>query len=522
MFCHLASLPPSIPDSFQEKLAVDREQAPPASQAQASPTEKDQPLVDLTRTVIHESDPNDLAKYYEGGRFREVRDAILDESFSGPIPGARTRRASTHNLSTSATVVSSLPHSFTSPPPSPPPAQSTLDLEDSSPSSSTSQGAGVLRDRLQDIGFSSEAAGLMAASVRPNSTGKVYQALLNVYLQWCKTQTPPVDPFSCPIQDVANFLAWVQKERNLGQSAVCSYRSAVAKIHDDVAGVSVGHSSSISNLVKGVGNLFPERRARKPRYDSTWEAGPVLDHLATLHPPESLTLHQLSYKTLALTCLATISRMSTLKALSRSFSWMKNPLEPGPEQLFIHFSPAGREKCGSREGIFVASLPDTQTLDPVFYLEAYKARTEELLTDIDSLWRSSQAPFPAAAIQTISGWMKKAMTEGKVDTAIFKVHSSRSAGVLMATKNNVSLDNVLSRAGWAVDKDGYSKTFAIFYDKPVHYLGTVYMAIIHSSLSFREEVLISQYVLLPHPLPPLLPLHLHDLLQLQPRRVSNS
>ena len=52
------------------------EQAPSESQAQASPKEKNQPLVDLTRTTIHESDPNDLAQYYEGGRFREVKDAI--------------------------------------------------------------------------------------------------------------------------------------------------------------------------------------------------------------------------------------------------------------------------------------------------------------------------------------------------------------------------------------------------------------------------------------------------------------
>ena len=82
---------------------------------------------------------------------------------------------------------------------------------------------------LKTRGFSDESSLLIAASIRPNSSGRGYNYLVRIYMDWCSKQDPPVEPFTAPVVDVANFLAWVHSSRDLGQSAVASFRSAISR-----------------------------------------------------------------------------------------------------------------------------------------------------------------------------------------------------------------------------------------------------------------------------------------------------
>ena len=183
----------------------------------------------------------------------------------------------------------------------------------------------------------------MAASVKPESSGKNYNYLVQVYMRWCREQLPPVDPFTAPLTTVANFLAWAHVNRDIGQSAVASFRSAISKIHIGFEGVPLGQSVAISNLVKGVGNVKPDRRSRKTRYADTWELAPVLEALAQLHPPQSI---------------------------------IENDKEEGSFQLFAKFLPGSKEKTVTmRSGLFIPALSEEESLDPVSYLSAYKDRT---------------------------------------------------------------------------------------------------------------------------------------------------
>ena len=109
----------------------------------------------------------------------------------------------------------------------------------------------------------------------------------------------------------------------------------ISKVHVGEQGLPIGKTGAISNLIKGIGNLDPSRKARRPRYSKTWDLVPVLDALSTLHPPSSLSIIELSFKTLALVAMATVSRASTLGMMSRSFSLTGNKKEEGEEQLFI-------------------------------------------------------------------------------------------------------------------------------------------------------------------------------------------
>ena len=86
----------------------------------------------------------------------------------------------------------------------------------------------------------------------------------------------------------------------------------------------------------------------------------------------------------------------------------------------------------------------------------------------------------------MAAWMRKAMIMGVVKNTTFRAHSAGMARVLLASKTNVSVDLILRRGDWSVDKDGYSKAFADFYDKPVLYIVlTVWPSYI--SLPFQER-----------------------------------
>ena len=288
-------------------------------------------------------------------------------------------------------------------------------------------------------------------------------------MKWCGSLSPPVDPFTAPITVVANFLAWVHRERDLGQSAVASFRSAISKVHLGVGDLPIGKSGAISNLIKGVGNSDPGRKSRRARYADTWDVQPVLEALSKLHPPSTLSNIDLAAKTLTLVALATISRSSTLSLLSRSFSFLENANEDDESQLFVKFLPAAREKTNIlRSGLFIPQLSEDEALDPVYYIAAYKSRFPvEMVEDGDSpLWVSSKKPHAPVKSVTLASWLRRAMEKGGVNTDKYKAHSLRAAAPAHFKKNKaLSLKQILTRGGWKISAEGSSRTFIKFYQR---------------------------------------------------------
>lgn len=291
-------------------------------------------------------------------------------------------------------------------------------------------------------------------------------------MKWCGSLSPPVDPFTAPITVVANFLAWVHKERDLGQAAVASFRSAISKIHVGVGDLPIGKSGAISNLVKGVGNADPGRKSRRARYADTWEVEPVLEALSRLHPPSTLSNIDLAAKTLTLVALATISRSSTLALLSRSFSFRENSNEDNKSQLFIKFLPGAKEKTNVlRTGLFISQLSVDEALDPVYYIAAYKSRFPSVVSEDDQeemspLWVSSRKPHLPVKSVTLASWLRRAMEKGGVDTDKFKAHSLRAAAPAHFKKSKaLSLKQILTRGGWKMSAEGSSRVFMKFYQR---------------------------------------------------------
>lgn len=76
-------------------------------------------------------------------------------------------------------------------------------------------------------------------------------------------------------------------------------------------GSSVGQNPLISRLLKGI---F-QSRAPKPKYTEVWDVQIVLSYLKTLHPVDSLSLKDLSFKLVVILLLVSGQRGQTIHML---------------------------------------------------------------------------------------------------------------------------------------------------------------------------------------------------------------
>ncbi|CAG7670641.1 unnamed protein product, partial [Allacma fusca] len=82
--------------------------------------------------------------------------------------------------------------------------------------------------------------------------------------------------------------------------------------------------------MKGIGKTRPP----KPRYNQTWDPSVVLRYLEKLEPLDSLTLEQLTYKTIGLISLVTAHRVQTFSKI------MLDDLQLNAEGIEIRISAA--------------------------------------------------------------------------------------------------------------------------------------------------------------------------------------
>ena len=119
-----------------------------------------------------------------------------------------------------------------------------------------------LRESYRDKELSVEATSLMLKSWR-TKTNRSYDSLFGKWHSWCRSRDS--DPFSSPVSEVVNFLAYLYREGYQYRS-LNSYRSAISSVHERIDGYSVGQHPLVTRLMKGVFNDRPPL----PRYTSTW------------------------------------------------------------------------------------------------------------------------------------------------------------------------------------------------------------------------------------------------------------
>ena len=169
---------------------------------------------------------------------------------------------------------------------------------------------GCVRKSLSDKGISSQATNLICASWTMG-TEKQYQAVWKKWRGCCRERN--VDSLQVHVSQVLNFLADCFGE-GLSYSTLNSYRSALSSTLCPRDGTTVGCDPLVCRLLKGIYNLRPP----PPRYSSTWDVSVLTQYLGTLFPLNSLSLMQLTLKTVSLCVLSSAGRSQTLGALSIS------------------------------------------------------------------------------------------------------------------------------------------------------------------------------------------------------------
>ena len=110
-----------------------------------------------------------------------------------------------------------------------------------------------LRRQYKEQRFSEKAAELMLSSWREKFS-KTYESQFQKWISWCGARG--VNPISCPVGEVVNFLA-VLFEQGYQYRSLNAYWSAISSVHDKIDGCDVGQHPMVARLLKRAFHQFP-------------------------------------------------------------------------------------------------------------------------------------------------------------------------------------------------------------------------------------------------------------------------
>ena len=208
----------------------------------------------------------------------------------------------------------------------------------------------------------------------------------------------------------------------------------------------LGYDSNITRLFK----YFYKSRPSFPRYTVTWDVGKVLRFLAAWHPPESLSLRELTLKTVTLVALTSSDRAQTIQSMK------SNRVEATNEGLvFVICDLLKTSRRGRPAQVVTCVTWDAPELDVAFYVHKYIDRTfifrkrafDKGLGLPTQLFLSHKTKKPVAR-PTISRWIKEVMALSGIDTTVFLPGSTRGASTSAAERRGASLGQLLSAGNW--------------------------------------------------------------------------
>lgn len=96
------------------------------------------------------------------------------------------------------------------------------------------------------------------------------------------------------------------------------------------------------------------------------------------------------------------------------------------------------------------SFPENPSIYPVLSLREYVARTVPLRhADSKSLFVSLIKPYKCMTLQTLARWIVQLMADGRVNTNIFRWHSTCSASAALIGKTiGISVAQICKTGSW--------------------------------------------------------------------------
>lgn len=244
----------------------------------------------------------------------------------------------------------------------------------------------------------------------------------------------------------------MQHSFNLGASygTLNSFRSAINLIK-----ISQTDDAIINRFMKGI----YKQRPVFPKYTETWDPQMVLSFLAGWFPVQSLSIKQLTYKTVTLMALCTAHRVQTLSKIKiDNISVFEDRLE-----IIILDIIKTSSLNAAQPKLILPFFTEQTNICVASTLLSYLQETANIRGSIKDLFITFKKPFHAATSQSISRWIKQTLLESGIDVKKFKAHSTRHAASSAAHRSGISLDSIKANAGWSKE----SNVFFKFYNRPI-------------------------------------------------------
>ena len=172
----------------------------------------------------------------------------------------------------------------------------------------------------------------------------------------------------------------------------------------------------------------------------------------------SLTDQELTYKLCLLLSLTTASRVSGLQHPDMRY------MAKGNNRVTFYFAKLHKSWRKGKPPPSLTSICFTE--DPqlcvIETLDTYLDRTKDRRLGKSQLLLSFQKPYKEVVSSTISGWIKKVLRLAKIDTDIYKGHSTRSASTSNVKLKGLSLADILKRGS-----SSRKYTWQRFYNKDI-------------------------------------------------------
>ena len=319
--------------------------------------------------------------------------------------------------------------------------------------SAATSGMANLQQSLAEQGFSERALQLYTGA-RRKGTQSVYNSAWKKWDSWCVEQK--VNPFQATVANVANFLAYAVEEGR-EYTTINGYRSAISAYHPEIEGHKVGQHPIIKQMMTGIFHQKPPT----PKYTETWDVRTVLDYIKHKGDNDTLSDKTLTWKTAMLIALTNASRAHEIKNI--------NPLQTqdfGEKNIF-HISNLTKSKRQGKPQVTATLIEYTKDklLDSVMCYRAYLKRTTEWRVTPEQknqLFLSLVTPHAPVTTSTISRWLREIMTDAGVNTTLVKAHSVRGASTSIASKEGLSVGQIIEKANWS-----NAGTFQKFYCRTV-------------------------------------------------------
>ena len=314
-----------------------------------------------------------------------------------------------------------------------------------SPSGQVSQSGGMACDRQKWVkqGASERVAAFITTHGLAEETKRSYDSCWKVWTKYCAAKG--MDPSKPDIEKISEFLLIRSEEHNNSHSRVRIYASALSKYLPHVEGAAISEHSVIKSLLYSIWRKNPPR----PKYNEFWDAELILK--AWDVPNSSLTMLELSHKTLALFSISTLSRSVDVSKL----------LLPDIDAASVDHESVthldlqrGKIPKTQRSGVLKpvkiqAFAPDKANMCPVRACLAYMVRTGTLRQPGDrSLFISSKKPHNGIKPYTARGWLVRSLEKAGIDTSTFSSHSYRGAGATGQKQNGASLADIMKLGNW--------------------------------------------------------------------------